>query len=126
MPAIIVLAGVGFLAVAAVVILTVLVIGIHKGDRRHLINAPAVDFGRIRAPLLVGSLSRYPRIRRRRRRGAEQMSRASRNPRHHVRRPPLQRIRVPEVHCPRPVGPPQEVAVPEKPDPPRYRKEVMR
>jgi hypothetical protein len=31
-----------------------------------------------------------------------------------------------EVHCPRPVEPAQEVAIPEKPDPPRYRKEVMR
>ena len=40
MPAIIVLAGVGFLAAAALVIFTVIVIGIHKGDRRHLINAP--------------------------------------------------------------------------------------
>jgi hypothetical protein len=32
---------------------------------------------------------------------------------------------VPEVHCPRPVEPPQEVAIPEKPDPQQDRKEVM-
>ena len=54
MPAIIVLAGVGFLAVVAVVILTVIVVGIHKGDRRHLINAPRSYSDAFTRSLLVG------------------------------------------------------------------------
>lgn len=58
MPAIMVLAGVGFLAVAAVVILTVIVVGIHKGDRRHLINAPQSCSDAFTRSLLVGI--RYP------------------------------------------------------------------
>ena len=58
MPVIIVLAGVGFLAVAAAVILTVIVIGIHKGDRRHLINAPRSSSDAFTRSLLVGI--RYP------------------------------------------------------------------
>jgi hypothetical protein len=58
MPAIMVLAGVGFLAIAAVVILTVIVIGIHKGDRRHLINAPRSNSDAFARRILVGI--RYP------------------------------------------------------------------
>ena len=58
MPAIMVLAGVGFLAVAAVVTLTVIVIGIHKGDRRHLINAPRTTSAAFTRSLIVGI--RYP------------------------------------------------------------------
>jgi hypothetical protein len=54
MPAIIVLAGVGFPAVAGVVILTVIVIGIHKGDRRHLINAPRTTSDAFTRNLIVG------------------------------------------------------------------------
>jgi hypothetical protein len=54
MPAIIVLAGVGFLAIVAVVILTVIVIGIHKGDRRHLINAPQTCSDAFARSLIVG------------------------------------------------------------------------
>ena len=40
MSPIIVLAGVGFLAVSALAILSVLIIGINRGDRRHLESAP--------------------------------------------------------------------------------------
>jgi hypothetical protein len=58
MPAIMVLAGVGFLAVAAAVTLTVVVIGIHKGDRRHLINAPRSTSDAFTRSILVGI--RYP------------------------------------------------------------------
>ena len=58
MPAIIVLAGVGFLAVAAAVAFTVIAIGIHKGDRRHLINAPRSNSDASARRLLVGI--RYP------------------------------------------------------------------
>lgn len=58
MPAIMVLAGVGFLAIVAIVILTVIVIGIHKGDRRHLINAPRTTSDAFTRRLLVGI--RYP------------------------------------------------------------------
>jgi hypothetical protein len=58
MPAIIVLAGVGFLAVSAAVTLTVIIIGIHRGDRRHLINAPRSNSDAFSRRLLVGI--RYP------------------------------------------------------------------
>ena len=58
MPAIMVLAGVGFLAVAAAVTLTVIIIGIHKGDRRHLINAPRSTSDAFTRSLIVGI--RYP------------------------------------------------------------------
>lgn len=58
MPAIIVLAGVGFLAISAAVILAVLIIGIHRGDRRHLINAPRSSSDAFARRLLVGV--RYP------------------------------------------------------------------
>jgi hypothetical protein len=58
MPAIMVLAGVGFLAIVAIVILTVIIIGIHMGDRRHLINAPRTTSDAFTRRLLVGI--RYP------------------------------------------------------------------
>ena len=50
MSPILVLAGVGVLAVAAAVTLAVLIIGIHRGDRRHLATRP----GRIRTPSRAG------------------------------------------------------------------------
>ena len=58
MPAIIVLAGVGFLAVSAAVTLAVIIIGIHRGDRRHLINAPRSNSDAFARRILVGI--RYP------------------------------------------------------------------
>jgi hypothetical protein len=58
MPAIIVLAGVGFLGIAAAVTLTVLIIGIHRGDRRHLRNAPRSSSEAFARRILVGV--RYP------------------------------------------------------------------
>jgi hypothetical protein len=58
MPAIIVLAGVGFLAISAAVTLTIIIIGIHRGDRRHLINAPRSTSDAFTRHLLVGV--RYP------------------------------------------------------------------
>ena len=60
MPAIIVLAGVGFLAVAAVVTLAVIIVGIRKGDRRHLVNAPQSNSDAFARRLLVGV--RHPAI----------------------------------------------------------------
>jgi hypothetical protein len=53
-----VLAGVGFLTVAATVILAVIIIGINKGDRSHLINAPRSTSDAFTRSLLVGI--RYP------------------------------------------------------------------
>jgi hypothetical protein len=58
MPAIIVLAGVGFMAIAAAVIFAVLIIGIHRGDRHHLANEPRSDSDAFARRLLVGV--RYP------------------------------------------------------------------
>jgi hypothetical protein len=58
MSPIIVLAGVGVIAVSAAVILAVLIIGIHRGDRRHLANAPRSDSEAFARRLLVGV--RYP------------------------------------------------------------------
>jgi hypothetical protein len=58
MPAIIVVAGVGFLAISAAVAFTVIVIGIHRGDRHHLINAPRSNSGAFARRILVGI--RYP------------------------------------------------------------------
>jgi hypothetical protein len=55
---IIVLAGVGVMAVSAAVILAVLIIGIHRGDRRHLANAPRSGSDALARRLLVGV--RYP------------------------------------------------------------------
>lgn len=40
MTTILVLAGVGVMAAVALVILAMLIIGIRRGDRRHLANAP--------------------------------------------------------------------------------------
>jgi hypothetical protein len=58
MPALLVLAGVGVLAVAAAVILAVLIIGIRRGDKRHLVNAPRSNSDALARRLLVGV--RYP------------------------------------------------------------------
>jgi hypothetical protein len=54
MEPIIVLAGVGFLAVIVSVVFTVLVVGIRKGDRRHLVNAPESTSDTFARPLFVG------------------------------------------------------------------------
>jgi hypothetical protein len=58
MSPIIVLAGVGVIAVSAAVILAALIIGIHRGDRRHLANAPRSNSEAFARRLLVGV--RYP------------------------------------------------------------------
>lgn len=58
MSPIIVLAGVGFLAIFAALILAVLIIGIRRGDRRHLTNAPRTVSDSFARRLLVGV--RYP------------------------------------------------------------------
>jgi hypothetical protein len=54
MSPIIVLAGVGFMAVSALVILAVLIIGIHRGDRHHLANPPRSASDALARRLLVG------------------------------------------------------------------------
>ena len=54
MPAIIVLAGVGVLAISAAVVFAIAVAGIRKGDRRHLINAPRSHSDAIARRVLVG------------------------------------------------------------------------
>ena len=58
MSPIIVLAGVGVIAVAATVTLAVLIIGIRRGDRRHLSSAPRSVSDAFARRLLVGV--RYP------------------------------------------------------------------
>jgi hypothetical protein len=58
MSPIIVLAGVGVLAVSAVVLLAVLIIGIRKGDRRHLGSGPQSHSDALARRLLLGV--RYP------------------------------------------------------------------
>jgi len=58
MSPIVVLAGVGVIAVAAAVTLAVLIIGIHKGDRRHLASAPRSVSDALARRLLLGV--RYP------------------------------------------------------------------
>jgi hypothetical protein len=58
MSPVIVLAGVGVIAVSAAVVLAVLIIGIRRGDRRHLVNAPRSASDAIARRLLVGV--RYP------------------------------------------------------------------
>lgn len=58
MSPIIVLAGVGILAVLALATLAVLIIGIHRGDRHHLANAPRSGSDALARRLLVGV--RYP------------------------------------------------------------------
>ena len=51
---IIVLVGVGVLAVSALVILAILIIGINRGDRRHLANAPRSTSEALARRLLLG------------------------------------------------------------------------
>jgi hypothetical protein len=58
MPALLVLAGVGVLAIAAAVILAVLIIGIRRGDKRHLVNEPRSNSDAFARRILVGV--RYP------------------------------------------------------------------
>ena len=53
-----VLAGVGVLAFFALVNLAVLIIGIHRGDRHHLADAPRSASEAFARRLLVGA--RYP------------------------------------------------------------------
>ena len=54
MSPIIVLAGVGVLTVSALVILAALIIGIHRGDRHHLADAPRSGSDALARRLLVG------------------------------------------------------------------------
>lgn len=58
MTAIVVLAGVGVIAVSAAVTLAVLIIGIRRSDRRHLANAPRSGSEAFARRLLLGV--RYP------------------------------------------------------------------
>lgn len=58
MSPIVVLAGVGLIAVSAAVVLAVLIIGIHKGDRRHLATGPQSHSEALARRLLLGV--RYP------------------------------------------------------------------
>jgi hypothetical protein len=54
MSPIVVLAGVGVAAISAAVILTVLILGIHRGDRHHLANATQSSSEAFARRLLVG------------------------------------------------------------------------
>jgi hypothetical protein len=54
MSAIAVLAGAGVIAVSAAVVLAVLIIGIHQGDRHHLADAPRPGCDALARRLLVG------------------------------------------------------------------------
>jgi len=54
MSPIVVLAGVGLIAVSAAVVLAVLIIGIHRGDRHHLADAPRPGSDALARRLLVG------------------------------------------------------------------------
>jgi hypothetical protein len=54
MPPIVVLAGVGVMAVSAAVTLAVLIIGIRRGDRRHLADAPQSNSDAFARRLLLG------------------------------------------------------------------------
>ena len=54
MSPVLVLAGVGVLAISATVILAVLIIGINRGDRRHLANAPRSTSEALARRLLLG------------------------------------------------------------------------
>jgi hypothetical protein len=58
MSPIVVLAGVGVIAVSAAVTLAVLIIGIRRGDRRHLANTPQSNSDAFARRLLLGV--RYP------------------------------------------------------------------
>jgi hypothetical protein len=57
---IIVLAGVGVVAVSAAVTLAVLIVGIHRADRRHLVNPPRSHSEAFARRLLLGV--RYPAL----------------------------------------------------------------
>jgi hypothetical protein len=54
MSPILVLVSVGIIAVSALVILAILAIGIRRGDRRHLANAPQSSSDAFARRLLVG------------------------------------------------------------------------
>lgn len=54
MSLIVVLAGVGVVAVSAAVVLAVLIIGIRRGDRHHLADAPLSGSDALARRLLVG------------------------------------------------------------------------
>jgi hypothetical protein len=54
MSPVIVLVGVGILAVSALVILAALIIGIHRGDRHHLTDAARSGSDALARRLLVG------------------------------------------------------------------------
>jgi hypothetical protein len=58
MPAILVLVGVGILAISAAVVFAAVIIGIHRGDRRHLANTPKSHSDALARRILVGV--RYP------------------------------------------------------------------
>ncbi len=58
MSVILVLAGAGIAAIAAAVIFVAIIIGIRRGDRRHLANAPQSNSDALARRLLVGV--RYP------------------------------------------------------------------
>lgn len=58
MSPIIVLAGVGLAAVSAAVVLVVIIIGIHRGDRRHLASGSQSNPDALARRLLLGV--RYP------------------------------------------------------------------
>ena len=60
MSPILVLASVGALAVLALVVLAVLIIGIRRGDRRHLANPPRSHSEALARRLLLGV--RYPAL----------------------------------------------------------------
>lgn len=54
MSPVLVLAGVGIMAVSAAVTLAVLIIGIRRGDRRHLASAPRSNSDAFARRLLLG------------------------------------------------------------------------
>jgi hypothetical protein len=58
MPAILVLVGVGILAVSAAAVFVAVIIGIHRGDRRHLAKTPQSHSDALARRILVGV--RYP------------------------------------------------------------------
>lgn len=58
MSVILVLAGVGIATIAAAVIFAALIIGIRRGDHRHLANAPQSNSDALARRLLIGV--RYP------------------------------------------------------------------
>jgi hypothetical protein len=58
MSPIVVLAGVGVVAVSALVTLALLIIGIRRGDRRHLSSGPQSNSDAFARSLLLGV--RYP------------------------------------------------------------------